>query len=247
MATHGKLKDVSAEELYELYKNEYPTMRELAERYGCTRAAICDKFKAAGINVEPRPHKGRGEPRLTDREQLLELLAVSLDYNDASRRVGFSAPVIRSWCGFHEIVHKYPFRKGNTSPAWKGGIWIDNYGRYRLNCNASGYYEFNPKWTQPSIRRATYVFETQVLGFAKPKGYVTHHIDENKTNDVAENLALLTVSQHVTFHHRLDEARRLAEYINLVEVVERINARVRIASQRNIQKLKAVKGQSKPR
>ena len=36
-----------------------------------------------------------------------------------------------------------------------------------------------------------------------PKGYVVHHIDENKLNNDPENLVLLTRAQHTEVHHAL--------------------------------------------
>ena len=38
------------------------------------------------------------------------------------------------------------------------------------------------------------------LGYNIPKGYVVHHIDGNKQNNILSNLVLLTVEEHNNAH-----------------------------------------------
>lgn len=46
-----------------------------------------------------------------------------------------------------------------------------------------------------------YVWE-QVNG-KKPKGYVIHHIDEDKSNNDISNLKMMTISEHAKLHNEI--------------------------------------------
>lgn len=40
-----------------------------------------------------------------------------------------------------------------------------------------------------------------------PEGYVVHHIDEDRTNNILENLEIMTRSEHTRLHHGSDQGR----------------------------------------
>jgi hypothetical protein len=52
------------------------------------------------------------------------------------------------------------------------------------------------------VPRAHGVWSEAHPGESIPKGYVIHHLDGDKLNDVAENLELISLAEHVARHRR---------------------------------------------
>lgn len=80
---------------------------------------------------------------------------------------------------------------GDKHPKWKGGVhYQDGYKRV---------------WVAPY----TYEFEHRLnYGSTVPEGFVVHHEDGNKLNNVAQNLALLSRSAHAKEHGLGKQIRR---------------------------------------
>jgi DNA-binding CsgD family transcriptional regulator len=76
---------------------------------------------------------------------------------------------------------------GDKNPAWNGGR------RQR----SDGYIEV---WTPTGVRLEHQVVMEQKIGRPLASGEVVHHIDENKSNNTPENLALTTQSEHAALH-----------------------------------------------
>lgn len=81
---------------------------------------------------------------------------------------------------------------GERHPLWKGGITKSAQGylvhtRSKANAEAAG-------------RAVHSVVAEQSIGRALRPGEHVHHIDHNKTNNAAENLQVLSASEHANLH-----------------------------------------------
>jgi hypothetical protein len=82
-----------------------------------------------------------------------------------------------------------PFEHG---PNWRGGQRIDQSGHMRV-------------WDETLKRyrpRSHLVWLAAHPGEEIPKGYVIHHLDGDKLNDVSENLERISLAAHVARHRR---------------------------------------------
>jgi hypothetical protein len=91
--------------------------------------------------------------------------------------------------------HNNRGKTGDHNHGWKGGITYDE-GGYRLikmpehaRANNQGY-----------VREHILVMEKKIGRPLKP-GEIVHHINRIKTDNRPENLELMTVSTHISFHN----------------------------------------------
>ena len=83
-------------------------------------------------------------------------------------------------------------KRGPDAPNWKGGMHLDRDGRWRVwDPDAKRYFH-----------RAVKVWMDAHPGETVPRGYVIHHLDGDKTNDVIENLEKISLAAHVARHRR---------------------------------------------
>lgn len=80
--------------------------------------------------------------------------------------------------------------------------------RYEPVGDGNGYLQvLKPDW-YTGRRGSKYVFQhnvvmCEILGLTEiPAGFVVHHIDEDKTNNNPNNLALMTMGAHAKLHHK---------------------------------------------
>ena len=99
-------------------------------------------------------------------------------------------------------------KRGPEAPNWRGGQHIDRDGRVRI-------------WDSDKKRyfhRSVKVWMEAHPGEVVPRGYVIHHLDGDRTNDVPENLVRLSLAEHVALHRRKQQ-----EYIVLLQQLLRDN------------------------
>jgi len=82
-----------------------------------------------------------------------------------------------------------PFEHG---PNWRGGQRIDDSGHVRVWVEGRKRY----------VPRSHLVWLEHHPEDTIPRGYVIHHLDGNKTNDVIENLEKISLAAHVARHRR---------------------------------------------
>lgn len=67
--------------------------------------------------------------------------------------------------------------------------------------------------TCPKIRAHVWVWENNYG--KRPEGFHVHHLDENKSNNSIENLRLITIFEHLSFHGlKPDNRKRAAIWLN---------------------------------
>ena len=97
-----------------------------------------------------------------------------------------------------------PFEHG---PNWKGGQRVDQSGHMRVWNEAIKKY----------VPRSHLVwFEHHPEASEISRGYVIHHKDGDKLNDVIDNLECIPLAEHVARHRRAPE-----EYIELLQQIIR--------------------------
>lgn len=97
-------------------------------------------------------------------------------------------------------------KRGPDAPNWKGGKHQDHDGRWRV---------WDPE-AKRYFHRSVLVWKEAHPGEEVGPGYVVHHRDGDKTNDVPENLVKMSLASHVQ-HHR----RELQSYINELQDIIR--------------------------
>jgi hypothetical protein len=93
-------------------------------------------------------------------------------------------------------------KRGVHAPNWKGGLNLDGSGHARI-------YDVE---LQRYVRRSHLVWLEHHPGDTIPRGYVIHHRDGDKLNDVIENLEKLPLAEHVARHRR-----DLESYLRLLQ------------------------------
>lgn len=98
-------------------------------------------------------------------------------------------------------------KKGHNHPAWKGGRILDKDGYIKT---------YDP--SHPWPRRGGYVREHDrimelAIGRRILPSEVVHHIDENKLNNVIENLQLLQHDEHSKMHMKKNKHLYLRDLI----------------------------------
>lgn len=93
-------------------------------------------------------------------------------------------------------------KRGPEAPNWKGGQHLGKDGRVRVwDPDKKRYYH-----------RSVKVWQAAHPDEELPRGYVIHHRDGDKTNDVPENLVKLSLAEHVALHRRNQQ-----EYIRTLQ------------------------------
>lgn len=195
---------VSTTEMYRMATEDFMTLEEIASVVGISKQAISQRFQRAGLVLRRAPYHGRNNPILTNREALLEHLGKFTHYELAIKPLKTTYQVLKRWIKFHSIVWKYDYH-GKNATNWNGGRFADKKGYIWLNCHENKYLEFNPEWKSHQVYEHKFVVETKRLGAPHPDGYIVHHINQKKEDNDINNLALLTVAQHMKVHEILDK------------------------------------------
>lgn len=97
-------------------------------------------------------------------------------------------------------------KRGAEAPNWKGGQHLDRDGRWLV---------WDPEQRR-YFHRSVIVWKAAHPGEDVGPGYVVHHLDGDKENDVPENLEKLSLAAHVARHRRallsyIESLQRLLE------------------------------------
>jgi HNH endonuclease len=93
-------------------------------------------------------------------------------------------------------------KTGEQHHNWVGGVVADGKGYLMVK---------KPDW-YTGRDGSKYVFQHQIVFLESiglthmPSGFVVHHLDGDKTNNVLDNLCFMTNSAHTTMHHTNSDA-----------------------------------------
>jgi len=156
--------------LLELYVNRKLSTREIAAIMGVNQTTVARQLRKAGIPARPKTENKMPTPK-GGRHSWGPAISAA---NKGNPRVG------RANAG----------KRGPDAPNWKGGEVLDDSGHIRV---------WDPD-RRRYVPRAHLVWLAANPGEVVGRGNVIHHIDENKLNDVPENLAKLTIAAHIRLH-----------------------------------------------
>jgi len=156
--------------LHELYVNRKLSTREIASIMGVHQTTVARYLRNSGIPARPKTENKMPIPKGGHHSWGPAISAA----NKGNPKVG------RANAG----------KRGPDAPYWKGGEIIDDSGHIRIWVHERHRY----------IPRAHLVWLAAHPGEIVGRGNVIHHIDEDKLNDVPENLAKMTISAHIRLH-----------------------------------------------
>lgn len=215
------------EQFWKMFTEEAMTIRQIADRYGCTKQYINQCMNKAGKKIPKYPHLGADKKMLRDKEMFTAFLSTCYSRVEAAKRIGITDNSIEKWMEYHDIGKDILLRrKGEHSSAWKGGYFIDQRGYVWTNADIHGYREFNPNWKTHNVMVHTVVVEMILLGCKLPKRYVTHHIDLDRQNNEPKNLAILTRAQHMWIHNLIEKAQQKYGNFLLLDQKEQMHTRI---------------------
>jgi len=188
----------------DMYLNEYYTIQEIADYLHCSRQYVALELKKAGYQFGKLPRAGYKDPRCRNKEQFFAICQKHCSVENIGRELNISASSVTKWMKHHSISKKIlQPRVGEKHHSWKGGYFVGNDGYAWVSARECGYLEFNPSWKTHNVPEHSKIIEMDVLKQQLPDEYVVHHIDENRSNNEIDNLAILTRSQHMMIHNKL--------------------------------------------
>lgn len=180
---------ISDDELKGLYINKNMRLREIAEMFGCSVAAVSQRLKKAGILAR----KPRDYPT-TERQR-----SVWVEIGKRSKGKSIS-PETRA-----KQSAKMKGRRKRTDYAFGGHEkkrsdgYIKVYAPDHPNCTADGY-----------VMQHILVVE-RAIGRHLTEKECVHHINHIRDDNRIENLKLMTISEHMSLHMKERYAKRRKE------------------------------------
>ena len=163
-------------------------------------------------------------PEATEKRIIQELQDIKMSYQDIAAKLEVSNWIVGDIArrllpkDLKKIRYSYHCSKskhGSDNPMF--GRTRDNHPNHSDgDVFVIGYKtEWAPDWWQGLIVKSGRVYQHQRVWAESlnqtcvPKGCVIHHIDLNKLNNSAENLQLLTISEHMRLHAEIRKVQRL--------------------------------------
>jgi hypothetical protein len=207
--------------LHKRYVLEMMTVQQIADVIGCNKATVARALKRHGIPA--RPHTSKFT-KLNDKDWLISAYVNDgRSLNDIAAQAGTTAANVASHLETLGISRrstkeglKLKFPEGRTledHPNWKGGRRITRRGYIWL------YAPDHPNATGHGYVQEHRLVAEAALGRLLNSDEIVHHIDGDKSNNVASNLQVMTRADHVRLHFeavsKLHEAnQRIAELEN---------------------------------
>ncbi|MBW5800674.1 HNH endonuclease signature motif containing protein [Halomonas elongata] len=154
---------------------------KVAEKHGVSKKLVMTYMKRFGI-----PKIKRRTAAETD-EIIRPMLEAGMTTSDISRRSGFSQPIV------HRAARRFGLPLNDT--LHRGEIITHN--GYRMVRAPDGHPHADSKGY---VREHRLVMERKLGRYLEP-GEVVHHINEDKLDNRPENLGLMELGEHTSFHH----------------------------------------------
>lgn len=201
---------MTREVLTDLYLTKRKTMNEICELTGVaspiTVARYIKKYgiKARNTNFEKSLIN---KLKITDEEFKQTLIQLYVNQRVSQNRLaeiyGVSRVIIKKYLKKYGILtrnHKEANKinnSGHLNPNWNGGRHICGNGYIEVLCP-----------DHPFPHRGSYVYEHRLvmeksIGRYLTSDEVVHHINEDKTDNLLENLMLFTNEEHLKHHAKL--------------------------------------------
>ena len=199
--------NLTKEELEQLYLEENRTLVDMCEIIGVKSPITMSKIlREKGVTTNKNAIRSNATKKGMTDEEFKDYLI--FEYKDNSIRqiahkLNVTQVAIRKYFKKYNIPFKEKkdtYLRGAKAPNWNGGRHMHN-----------GYIEiYAPKHPHKNKRNCIYEHQKVMedyLGRYLEKGEVVHHKDLCKTNNIIENLQLLTMSEHSKLHAKLRKER----------------------------------------
>lgn len=156
----------------------------VAEEMNISAGHVRFLARTHSVKIDDQRGKCQIHPRKIplDKEKIIQRYLSGEGTNEIGKSLGIRGEVVRRRLKKWNIPRRVGKAVGQKNPQWKGGKY-----------QAVHYF-----------RRQSYEVAAICLGQPVPKGYVIHHLDENKENNNPENLVLFpSLSAHTKFHQKV--------------------------------------------
>lgn len=206
------LKKLSREMVINEYVNKEVSISQAAKNLGCSHTTLVKAIKEYGLPKKPKTWNRRRKnrfPQLQDREWLEEQLKTRTML-DIAKELGTSSGNVSDHVKRHGLRWKHydrieavreglkkafpNGRSGSAASNWKGGRQITAGGHVYIH-----------RPDHPSANKQGYVMEHRLVMEEHIRRYLTidevvHHKNEDKLDNRIENLELMTVEEHRSYH-----------------------------------------------
>lgn len=182
----GKRKlDVSDEKLKSLYFDNGLRMKEIAEMFNCSAAAVCMRFKQMGVQARS-PH---------DYPTSDKVRATWVEIGKRGKGKTISAEQRAKQSAKMKGRRKSDYEFGGHEKKRTDG-YVQVYVPEHPHCTSSGY-----------VMKHILVIEREI-GRHLADGECVHHINRIRDDNRPENLKLMTISEHMSMHMKERHAKR---------------------------------------
>lgn len=226
-----------------MYHEDYYTLTEIADYFGLSKQYIHQICVDEGHYFPKLPSHGFKNPSCREKEKLLALVKENIGAENVGRIIEVPGFAVRRWMKIHGIpATEFKAKSGVNSPEWRGGYFTAATGVLKgyvfVNCDLIGYRKINPTFRARYVLVHKAVIEDQLLnGHVMPPSYIIHHIDQDRSNNDLENLAILTRGEHMTIHSLLDQATGDLPKVVYDVIKSRINWIVQKLHEANLTKI----------
>lgn len=169
---------ITDSELAAMYSDERLSGKEIAERLGCSPAAICLRMKAAGIRARSPHDYPPTEKQKAAWKRNGERMS-QLPQTQAARREN---------------------GKNNRGRRKRDDYEFGGHEKLRDDGYIKVYAPDHPNATKDGYVMKHHLVMEQHIGQIIPEGHVVHHINHDRADNRIENLRLMTFKEHSGLH-----------------------------------------------
>jgi hypothetical protein len=212
---------LTKEFLQEYYVEKKMFAKDIAKLVGCSLVTVTNYLRKHEIEVEQRYAERDTNPllnparlKLTDEYIQREYIQNGRNFTSIAYELGCSALLVKQIIlekGYEVLEENHVTRlKGAENPIWTCGVQEENG---YLVVYMPTHHLANPK----GYVRLHRVLAEYYFGRKLEEGEEVHHKDENKWNNLPENLEILTKGEHTAEHNRrrAKQRRELKRYADL--------------------------------